>query len=229
MKVVRLIQIFFVICLVLIIGEIFNLSIIRLFSRLILMPLLFVIYYRSVEKVSYYLTAIFLLCYFGDISTYYDYSSSLKFSIIFYGLSHIVLSVFAFTLIKERSTKKLLLSSIPVIILWMVYYEYYLHDTFGQVLDSLYPYVLGYSIVLGILNVLANVSFFNEGSQLTLYLIIIAVSIVVGDVLMCIYVFANPIHFFKVINLMTHLIAYFFILKFAISYSKYRYKASMLE
>ncbi len=227
MKVIRLIQSFFLIGLILILGEIFEISIIRFFSRLILVPLLFLIYYKSVDKIRYSIIPIFILCYLGDLSTYYDYNISIKFSIVLFGLCHALLAGFSFKLIKQKSTKKLLLYAIPVVILWLVYYEYYLDDTFGVLLGSLYPYVLGYSIVLGILNVLANVSFFNEGSQLTLYLIIIGVSLVIGDVLMCIYIFVNPVHLFKIINIFTHLIAFFFILKFTISYTKQKLKSSL--
>ncbi|NAS30899.1 hypothetical protein GTQ40_07950 [Flavobacteriaceae bacterium R38] len=220
MKVVRLIQFFFLVSAILVLGEIFDIDFIRLISRIVILPILFAIYYKSVEKVNYALVLVFFLLFLGNISTYYDYNSSLKFSIIFFGFSNALLAVFSFTLIKTKSTRKLLLYSLPVAILWLVYYEYYFDDTFGSILGSLYPYVITYSVVLGILNILANVSFFNEGSKLTLYLIIIGVTIVVGDVLMCIYIFANPIHFFKIINIITNLIASFFILKFAISYTK---------
>ena len=228
MKVIRLIQLFFLLSIILIIGELFSIAIIRLLARVVLVPTLFLIYYKSVEKVNPIVIPVFLFSYLGDISTYFDYSISFKASIVLFGISHIYLAIIAFTLIKEKSIKRLLLYAIPIIILWLVYYEYYLYETFGTILGSLYPYVLGYTIALGVLNILANVSFFNEGSKLTLYLIVIAVSIVVGNVLLCIYIFASPIHIFKVVNVISHVFAYFFILKFTISYSKYKFKPSLV-
>ncbi|NER13299.1 hypothetical protein GWK08_07610 [Leptobacterium flavescens] len=224
----RFIQIFFLIGLGLIIGEVFDITVLRLATRLVMVPLVVFMYYRSVERINYLMLTVFIMCYLGDISTYFDYTVALKYTAVFFGLCHIILATFSFSLIKEKSVKRLLLTAIPIAVIWIVYYEHYFNDVFGLYLGNLYPYILSYSIALVVLNVMANVSFFNEGSQLTLYLIIIAVAIVVGDVLMCYYMFATPIHLFKVINAVSHLVVYFFLLKFALEYSDFKLKSPSL-
>ena len=228
MKVIRLIQFFFITSIVLILGEVFSIQEIRVLPKLVLVPLMFLIYFKSVDKIRYSILPLFILCFVGEISTYFDYNNynSLKIAIVIYGIMYLLLIGFSFKLIKERNTKRLLLYAIPIILLWLVYYEYYLEDTFGRILGSLYYYILGYSITLGLFNVMANVSFFNEGSQLTLYLIIVGVVSVIGDVLLSIYLFGDPIELFKIVNVITNIIAYFFILKFAISYTKQRARLS---
>ncbi|XLS30893.1 hypothetical protein ACJD0Z_08705 [Flavobacteriaceae bacterium M23B6Z8] len=212
----------------LLIAEIFEIRILRLVPRLLMIPLLYFVYSKKTKLSNWGVSLVFLFYFFGEISSFFDGKAGLKYSLIFFGLGHLVLSVFAFKLIHEKGTKKLLYYSIPIILLWLIYYEFYLRDAFGDTLGALYPYVMAYSIALVMLNVLANVSFFNTGSQLTLYLIIIAVSLIIGDAMMSMYLFLNPISLFKSINIASHIITYIFLLKFATDYEGFKLKSTYL-
>jgi hypothetical protein len=219
---------FYLLGIVLLIAEVFDIKILQLAPRILMLPLLYWVYIKKTKLTHWGVSLVFLFYFFGEISSFLSEQIGLKYSLIFFGLGHLVLSGFAFKLINEKSTKKLLYYSIPIILLWLVYYEFYFRDAFGDTLGHMYPFVMGYSITVVLLNVLANVSFFNSGSQLTLYLIIIAVSIIVGDAMMSMYLFFNPINLFKVINVLSHLISYIFLLKFATDYEGFKLKSTYL-
>jgi len=228
MKVTRLLKAYYIIGILLLLGEGLEISFLRLAGRLLLLPMLFFIYFRSVQKVNYAIVAIFVIYFIGGISNFFDQTLTLKYTLLVFGAGHILMGVFCFQLINEKSTKRLLLYAIPMITLWVVYYDVYLNEAFGDTLGNLYPIILGYSIILGLLNVLANVSFFNSGSYLTLYLVILSVNLLVGDIMMCLYIFVNPLSLFKVVNEATHLISYIFLLRFAVDYSGFKLKSTYL-
>ncbi|WP_340198439.1 hypothetical protein [Ascidiimonas sp. W6] len=219
---------FYLFGILLIIGEVFEIQILKWFPRVCMLPLLYFVYYKKTTLANWGISIVFLFYFFAELSSFFNQELILKYSLIFFGLGHLVLCVFAFNLIHEKGTKRLLYYSIPIILLWLVYYEFYLRDAFGDALGILYPYVVGYSVALVMLNVLSNVSFFNSGSQLTLYLIIIAVSLVIGDSMMSMYLFFSPINLFEVINVISHIISYIFLLKFATDYEGFKLKSTYL-
>ncbi|WP_340073513.1 hypothetical protein [Leptobacterium sp. I13] len=143
-------------------------------------------------------------------------------------MSYLILGGFSYRLIEKDGLLKVVASLITVIVVWILYYQLYLKDVFSDETTPLYPYIVAYGIILGALNILTNVSFFTDGSELTLYLIIISVSFVIGDVLMSIYLFANPIKTFEVINTISHLGAYYFMLRFAVVYGRIRPESTFL-
>ncbi len=224
----RVIIFYYLLGILLLLAEIFDIKILQLVPRLVMLPLIYWIYVKNTKLTHIGISLVFLFYFFGEISSFLSEKIGLSFSLVFFGLGHLVLCVFAFKLIQEKSTKKLLYYSIPLILLWLIYYEFYFRDAFGETLATLYPFVMGYSITIVLLNVLANVSFFNSGSQLTLYLIIIAVSVIVGDAMMSMYLFFNPVNLFEVINVMSHVISYIFLLKFATDYEGFKLKSTFL-
>ncbi|WP_340063415.1 hypothetical protein [Ascidiimonas aurantiaca] len=228
MKIARLLKAYYIIGILLLLGEGLDISFLRLSGRLLILPLLFFIYLRSAQKVNYVIIAIFVIYFTGGISNFFDQALTLKYTLLVYGAGHILMGALCFQLINEKSTQRLLLYAIPVISLWAVYYDLYLDETFGDTLGSLYPIILGYSIILGLFNILANVSFFNSGSYLTMYLVIISVSLLVGDIMMCLYIFVDSLNLFKVINEATHLVSYLFLLRFALNYSGFKLKSKYL-
>lgn len=212
----------------LLVAEMLDFKVMQLIPRFLMLPLLYYVYVKKTKMIQWTISLVFLLYLFGEISSFFTKKIGLEYSLVFFGLGHMMLCGFAFKLIQEKSTKKLLYYSIPVILLWLIYYEFYFRDSFGDMLGEAYPYVMGYSVAVVLLNVLSNVSFFNSGSQLTLYLIMIAVSIIVGDAMMSMYFFFNPINIFKTINELSHIISYIFLLKFASDYEGIKLKSNYL-
>lgn len=224
----RVIIFFYLLGIALLLAEIFDIILLQLIPRLLMLPLIYWIYVKKTKHTQIGLSLVFLFYFFGEISSFLTEKIGLSYSLVFFGLGHLILCGYAFKLIQEKGTKKLLYYSVPLILLWLIYYEFYFRDAFGATLDTLYPFVMGYSISIVVLNVLANVSFFNSGSQLTLYLIIIAVSVIVGDAMMSMFLFFNPVKLFEVINVMSHVISYIFLLKFATDYEGSKLKSTFL-
>ncbi|WP_224482616.1 hypothetical protein [Robertkochia aurantiaca] len=188
-------------------------------GRLLLVPIAYLYYSRAVIKRHYLPLVIMVLCWLG---LFFGYVLSQKWqvvSFISYSLAYIILTVICFKSIRLLRVKRLLYSALPVIILWFVYFIYSIKDIFGNQMGKLYPYVMGYSIILSLFMIVTLVSFFNKETKIKLFAVIIALSFVVGDIMIGFYNYLEADFLFKFVNAVATVAAYFFLARFITAFN----------
>lgn len=216
MNLQKSIVIYFLISFAFLISEIFKISITTQIFSLLLLPFIGYSLWKIGREIPVLLAIAMILCFIGDIFQIFPYSMSLKYILIFTGLSYLVFSKVCFDLISDTKVKNLIFSSIPLLILWFLYYNYCARDIFGEALGDLYFTAILYSISLGLFLIISIVSYYNNDSRLTLYTVFIAVSFLIADTLMGMHIYVNPSGNYDVFNVAFQITGYYFIYMFGL-------------
>ena len=216
MSLQKSIVIYFLISFAFLISEIFQLSVIVHIFRLLLIPFIGYSLWKMGKDLPILLCTAMFLCFVGDIWKIFPYSISLRYILIFTGLSYLIFSKICFKLIPDSKVKKLIFSSLPLLILWFLYYHYCVEDMFGVVLGNLYYIVLLYSIALGLFLIMSIVSYYNAENRLTLYTVFIAISFLIADTLMGLYIYIAPLLSYEILNVVFQITGYYFIYMFGL-------------
>ncbi|TRZ41069.1 lysoplasmalogenase family protein [Robertkochia solimangrovi] len=206
--------VYFIFALFYLICEIFESDILIHIARMLLMPVVFVEYMRTHKKRHPFPIIIISACFLGDLAVALAYRSLAPVSLACFAISHLVFIYICFRAIRDLNVKKLLFSALPVIILWFIYYNYSIKDIFGKDLGDNYIYVLLYSIVLSAFMIISLMGYFNDENKMSLFAVIIALSFVVGDIMMGLYAYITPLRFFELTYATAGVVGYFFIMRF---------------
>lgn len=216
MNLQKSIWIYFFISFAFLISEIFNLIITAHIFSLLLLPFISYSLWKIGGEIPVLLAIAMIFCFLGDVFQLFPYSISLKYILIFTGLSYLVFLRICFKLISDSNVKKLILSSIPLLILWFLYYNYCAKGIFGEALGDLYFTTILYSISLGLFLIMSIVSYYNKDNRLTLYTVFIAVSFLIADILMGLNIYVNPSRDYEIFNVVFQITGYYFIYMFGL-------------
>lgn len=205
---------YFAIVLIYLFTVIFQLDPASDLLRLALLPCIFWYHSRNVDKIHPLVWVIMLSYYFGDILWSLHDPDNYPLMLVTFGVGHLVFMYICYLCIKDLNVKRLLFSAIPFVALWFVYFNYSIKDIFGDQMGDQYPYILGYSIVISAFLIVALIKFFNDEQKIFLYTVIVALTLVFGDIMYSLYIYINPVVIFKLTHGIATCVGYFFIMRF---------------
>lgn len=209
--------IYFIVSFGFLLSEILMLPVLVHIFRLLLMPVVFVLLWKSDIKISIWYVLIMLFYFVGDIFILYPYEVSLGYIFFFYGISHLLFAKLSFNLIKNVNVRKLMFSVLPIIVLWFIYFNYSVKDIFGESLGGFYTIGILYSISFSLFSIMAIVAYYNNSeSKLSFYAVMIAMTFVIADILMGVNLFFSPHQLYEILNVLLQIVGYYFIYLFGV-------------
>ncbi|MFI2743445.1 hypothetical protein ACG2LH_11945 [Zhouia sp. PK063] len=191
--------------------------------NVLFIPLAFCLYIQEVRKINNVMLVIFLILFVNNAEVLFFQPNSF-WSIFIYLITkcifYLVLTVIAFKRITDFSIRRMLFSAVPIILLWLIYFNYSIKDLFGKEMSDMYIYYLVYSILLSSFLLISLISYFSKETLNGIHLIVIATCFMISGILRAIQVFLVNVSYFDMVVAFLYIVCYFFIFKFATTYTQ---------
>lgn len=179
-----------------------------------LVPMVFWLHYREKKKIHLFSWIILLSYFFGDILWSVRNPEVFPYMMLVFMVGHLMFVYISYRCIKDLNVKKILFSALPFIILWFIYFVFSIWDIFGDKMGDQYPFIMAYALVVCTFFILTMIKFFNDERKVYMFTLIIALTLVGGDIMFGLYSYLAPLFVFYLTHALATAVHYFFILRF---------------
>jgi|GEM_PF-1114593 hypothetical protein len=210
---------YLILCVVAIFANFFELYGLKLFSKSMLIPVLFFYYIGNVEKLDFLSIAYLFFNFVGDSIGIFDFKDEIQYLIIPFFICNVLLIFIMLKRIERFRVTIFNLISMLIVSLFLGYLWYTIVDIF-KFTGGLQVKVAIYGIALFLISFLAAYKIINKVNTSNLYLLLCASFVLISDVFYILYNFQAKLLIFDSIHFSCQIFSYLFFVNFIINREK---------
>lgn len=208
--------VYLILCLVSIVANFFELSGLKLFSKSMLIPVLFFYYIGNVKKLDFLTIAYLFFNFVGDSIGIFDFKDEIQYLIIPFFICNVLLIFIMLNKIERFRTTIFNIISMLIVGLFLGYLWYTIVDIF-KFTGALQVKVAIYGIALFLISFLAAYKIINKVNISNLYLLLCVSFVLISDVFYILYNFQASLLILDTIHFSCQIFSYLFFVNFIIN------------
>lgn len=213
---------YLILCVVAIFANFFELYGLKLFSKSMLIPVLFFYYIGNVKKVDFLSCAYLFFNFIGDSIGIFDFKDEIQYLIIPFFICNILLIFIMLKRIEKFRPTVFNLISMLIVSLFLGYLWHTVVDIF-KFTEGLQVKIAIYGIALFLISFLASYKIINKVTTSNLYLLLCAFCVLISDVFYILYNFQAKLLIFDSIHFSCQIFSYLFFVNSIINREKLSY------
>lgn len=206
--------IYYVVCLVSIIGKLFENDIVLFLSKSLIIPVIYFYYFIQSKKINILFTIALFISFIGESIISLDLSTNLYVLMIPFLATYLILFKFGLEDIVKFKFKILNVVSILIVFLLMIYVYISIVELLTNDLEEFKTSFLVYGFVLLLLSLMAAYNLIYKISIVNLYYMLFVVCIVLSDIFYVIYKYHFQSIALGFINFILQIISYYFMVQY---------------